>query len=169
MNRNSQRPRRHFDGLHLCRFRGSASSELWALPLIAKIPNYVVKISVTAEICAANQQGRAGKDSTLQSTGQSAQCDGSCIVQCGRKDLPSLSLPSRQAQRYHARKRFVGLRLSRANLPRRSAALFAQVLIYIRHGSITLPVTISKAMFVKELEYYDVAIVWSPSLGEVQT
>ena len=38
------------------------------------------------------------------------------------------------------------------------AALFAQVLIYLRHGSITLPVTISKAMFVKELEYYDVAI-----------
>ena len=39
------------------------------------------------------------------------------------------------------------------------AAIFAQVLIYLRHGSITLPVTISEDMFVKELEYYDVAIV----------
>ncbi|EJK47761.1 hypothetical protein THAOC_33500 [Thalassiosira oceanica] len=38
------------------------------------------------------------------------------------------------------------------------AAMFAQVLIYLRHGSITLPVTISKEMFVKELEYYDVEI-----------
>lgn len=38
------------------------------------------------------------------------------------------------------------------------AAIFAQVLIYLRHGSITLPMTIPKDMFVKELEYYDVAI-----------
>ncbi|EJK47762.1 hypothetical protein THAOC_33501 [Thalassiosira oceanica] len=38
------------------------------------------------------------------------------------------------------------------------AAIFAQVLIYLRHGNITLPVTISKDMFIKELVYYDVAI-----------
>ena len=38
----------------------------------------------------------------------------------------------------------------------RSAVLFGHVLDYLRYGSIALPVTISKDMFLRELDYYGV-------------
>lgn len=48
----------------------------------------------------------------------------------------------------------------------RSAVLFAYVLDYLRYGSITLPITISKDVFLRDLDYYGIPL---PIEGTIKT